>query len=292
MNEIINKEVLEENFHDNTYEIIYSDDIIKIKKEKELKQNKKNKQNKKINKVLNILIIIILIAIVLSVINIAFPEKIEQIKEPIEAYFINYQIEKEAEKGELIPAAELDSENITFENDEENSELLTKTSVVSDNANKSTTFLINDDAIYNFNEDILVNVPEKAYVQSTNENKVLMLNSSKVYNIMLNCKAYEVQENNGKYSLIIYASLSNIDCPEQTSLEGIITTNVENEIITSNRNNITVAEGQTEDINIYFDLTETQFKLIKNEIDNLTFIYRDSYNYREIFATYGGNYVH
>ena len=33
-----------------------------------------------------------------------------------------------------------------------------------------------------------------------------------------------------------------------------------------------------------------QYKLIKNELDNLIFTYEDNFNNKQIFATYGGNY--
>ena len=64
---------------------------------------------------------------------------------------------------------------------------------------KESSFEIDDKIIYNFNEEVPLKIPDEAYVQSTNKEKVLMLNSEKIYDINLKCNAYEVKEQNGRY---------------------------------------------------------------------------------------------
>lgn len=302
--EQLNTNLTEENFHDNIYDVLYIDDIAKLKKQKNIpKNNNPNKKQKKvkkeiskdttkiINKLLNIFIVISVIGIIFLIINMAFAEQINtKIKEPIEAYFVNKEIEKEAAAGNLIPASELEAEDTSIEWNEDTSLINPTNSESKESKETTTSFLINDKTIYNFNENVLINIPDPAYVQSSNENKVLMLNSEKIYEMVLNCLSYEVFDNSGKYVLIIHSQVTNTTYPDKTSLEGILTANIENEIITSNKNNTLIKTGEVSDIDISFDLTEKQYKLIKNELDSINFTYRDKYNYREIFATYGGNY--
>lgn len=291
-------ELEQENYHDNVYEILYIDDINKEKiklKQKQVKEEQKKlkakQTNKKVNKILNISIIIALIGIIIVTINIVFAEKINELKAPIEAYFINKQIEKEVLEGNMKPASEYEEEVQTDVNwIEENSdqELIEKEDTL---IKKESSFEIDDKIIYNFNEEVPLKIPDEAYVQSTNKEKVLMLNSEKIYDINLKCNAYEVKEQNGRYYLIIHSDITNVNYPGKISLQGIISASINNQIVNSNKSNIEIEEGKTNKIDIFTSLTEEQYKLIRNEINNITFIYKDDYNYREIFATYGGNYL-
>lgn len=288
------------NFHDNSYDVLYIDDINKNKKKEKFVKEKKEREEKQINdrnilinKLLNIFIIIVVIAIFLSLGSIVFSSKIDSLKEKYEANKTNKEIEKLVEAGELLPAYMYETEDDEDLVEESGiSDLITEqpTEIDSGIVQKTSSFVVNDETIHNFNEQFSIIVPDSTYVQSVNDNKVLMLNSEKIYELSLTFKNYEVVEQNGNYYLFVNLNAENKDNPETINIDGVFTATIEKEIIVSNKDNSGLETGKPKDTTLSFNLTEYQYKLIKNELDSIDFVYKDKYNYREIFATYGGNY--
>ncbi len=289
------------NFHDNVYEVLYIDDISKSKKKDKLVKTKKEAEEKHIsdrniliNKLLNIFIVLVVIAIIISLSSIVFSSRIDTLKDKYEAYKTNKEIEKLVESGELLPAYMYESEDEQTE--DTLSSLVTVEDVETGNPEDSSitqqasSFIINDETIHNFNEQFSIIVPDSAYVQGVNDNKVLMLNSEKIYEIALVFKNYEVVEQNGNYYLFVTVDAENKNNPDAVNIDGIFTATIDGAIIVSNKDNSNISMGEKKQTTISFNLTEYQYKFIKTELDSIDFVYKDKYNYREIFATYGGNY--
>ena len=290
-------------FHENVYEVLYIDDIKKKKeKDKEIKKLEIaeeayiSKRNKNINFFLNIFIGIVVFAIFVSLGSIVFSSQIDALKEKYEVRKNNKEIEKLVEAGELLPAYMYEAEDEETESESEESYISDLVSVedssedVGGVSQKNSSFIVNDEKIHNFNEFFSVIIPDTAYVQGVNDNKVLMLNSEKIYELSLCFNNYNVIEQNGSYYLFVNLIAENKNCPENVNIDGVFTANIDGEIIVSNKDNSNIATGESKNTALSFNLTEYQYKLIKNELDSIEFIYKDKYNYREIFATYGGNY--
>ena len=290
-------------FHENVYEVLYIDDIKKKKeKDKEIKKLKIaeeayiSKRNKNINFFLNIFIGIVIFAILVSLGSIVFSSQIDALKEKYEVRKNNKEIEKLVEAGELLPAYMYEAEDEETESENEESYISDLVSVedssedVGGVSQKNSSFIVNDEKIHNFNEFFSVIIPDTAYVQGVNDNKVLMLNSEKIYELSLCFNNYNVIEQNGNYYLFVNLIAENKNCPDNVNIDGVFTANIDGEIIVSNKDNSNIATGESKNTALSFNLTEYQYKLIKNELDSIEFIYKDKYNYREIFATYGGNY--
>lgn len=290
-------------FHENVYEVLYIDDIKKKKeKDKEIKKLEIaeeayiSKRNKNINFFLNIFIGIVVFAILVSLGSIVFSSQIEALKEKYEVRKNNKEIEKLVEAGELLPAYMYEAEDEETESESEESYISDLVSVedssedVGGVSQKNSSFIVNDEKIHNFNEFFSVIIPDTAYVQGVNDNKVLMLNSEKIYELSLCFNNYNVIEQNGNYYLFVNLIAENKNCPDNVNIDGVFTANIDGEIIVSNKDNSNIATGESKNTALSFNLTEYQYKLIKNELDSIEFIYKDKYNYREIFATYGGNY--
>ncbi len=290
-------------FHENVYEVLYIDDIKKKKeKDKEIKKLEIaeeayiSKRNKNINFFLNIFIGIVIFAILVSLGSIVFSSQIDALKEKYEVRKNNKEIEKLVEAGELLPAYMYEAEDEETESENEESYISDLVSVedssedVGGVSQKNSSFIVNDEKIHNFNEFFSVIIPDTAYVQGVNDNKVLMLNSEKIYELSLCFNNYNVIEQNGNYYLFVNLIAENKNCPDNVNIDGVFTANIDGEIIVSNKDNSNIATGESKNTALSFNLTEYQYKLIKNELDSIEFIYKDKYNYREIFATYGGNY--
>lgn len=290
-------------FHENVYEVLYIDDIKKKKeKDKEIKKLEIaeeayiSKRNKNINFFLNIFIGIVVFAIFVSLGSIVFSSQIDALKEKYEVRKNNKEIEKLVEAGELLPAYMYEAEDEETESESEESYISDLVSVedssedVGGVSQKNSSFIVNDEKIHNFNEFFSVIIPDTAYVQGVNDNKVLMLNSEKIYELSLCFNNYNVIEQNGNYYLFVNLIAENKNCPDNVNIDGVFTANIDGEIIVSNKDNSNIATGESKNTALSFNLTEYQYKLIKNELDSIEFIYKDKYNYREIFATYGGNY--
>ncbi len=290
-------------FHENVYEVLYIDDVKKKKeKDKEIKKLEIaeevyiSKRNKNINFFLNIFIGIVVFAILVSLGSIVFSSQIDALKEKYEVRKNNKEIEKLVEEGELLPAYMYEAEDEETENESEESYISDLVSVedssedVGGVSQKNSSFIVNDEKIHNFNEFFSVIIPDTAYVQGVNDNKVLMLNSEKIYELSLCFNNYNVIEQNGSYYLFVNLIAENKNCPDNVNIDGVFTANIDGEIIVSNKDNSNIATGESKNTALSFNLTEYQYKLIKNELDSIEFIYKDKYNYREIFATYGGNY--
>ena len=290
-------------FHENVYEVLYIDDIKKKKeKDKEIKKLEIaeeayiSKRNKNINFFLNIFIGIVVFAILVSLGSIVFSSQIDALKEKYEVKKNNKEIEKLVEAGELLPAYMYEAEDEETESESEESYISDLVSVedssedVGGVSQKNFSFIVNDENINNFNEFFSVIIPDTAYVQGVNDNKVLMLNSEKIYELSLCFNNYNVIEQNGNYYLFVNLIAENKNCPDNVNIDGVFTANIDGEIIVSNKDNSNIATGESKNTALSFNLTEYQYKLIKNELDSIEFIYKDKYNYREIFATYGGNY--